>query len=52
MDRKLSVIIKNSAFLREKSYYDDFFIAGNKEAEKQIEDAKLFLAAVEKWLKE
>ena len=35
MDRKLSVIIKNSAFLREKSDYDDFFIAGKKEAEMQ-----------------
>ena len=51
MDRGLSVIIKNSAFLREKSDYDDFFIAGKKEAEKQIEDAKIFLIAVEEWLK-
>ena len=50
MDRGLSVIIKNSAFLREKSDYDDFFIAGKKEEEKQIEDAKIFLTAVEKWL--
>ena len=30
MDRSLSVIIKNSSFLREKSDYDDFFIAGKK----------------------
>lgn len=52
MDRKLSVIIKNSAFLREKSDYDDFFIAGKKEAENQIKDAKIFLVAVENWLKE
>ena len=36
--------------MREKSDYDDFFIAGRKEAEKQIEDAKIFLMAVEKWL--
>lgn len=28
MDRKLSVIIKNSAFLREKSDYDDFLLPG------------------------
>lgn len=48
--RSLSVIIKNSSFLREKSDYDDFFIAGKKEAEKQIEDARVFLMAVEKWL--
>lgn len=52
MDRKLPVIIKNSVFLREKSDYADFFIAGKKEAEKQIEDAKIFLTAVEDWLKE
>lgn len=38
------------SFLREKSDYDDFFIAEKKEAEKQIEDARVFLAAVEKWL--
>lgn len=30
MDRKLSVIIKNSAFLREKSDYDDFFYCREK----------------------
>lgn len=52
LDRNLSVIVKNSSFLREKSDYDDFFIAGRQEAEKQIEDAKIFLTAVENWLKE
>ena len=52
MDRSLSVIIKNSAFLREKSDYDDFYIASKKEAEKQLEDAEVFLAAVEKYLKQ
>lgn len=52
IDRKLSVVIKNSAFLREKSDYDDFFVAGKKEAENQIENAKMFLASVENWLKE
>ena len=50
MDRSLSVIIKSSAFLREKSDYDDFFIAGKKEAEKQIKDAEMFIETVEKWL--
>ena len=30
MDRGLSVIIKNSAFLREKSDYDDFFLPEKK----------------------
>lgn len=52
IDRKLSVVIKNSAFLREKSDYDDFFVAGKKEAKNQIENAKMFLASVENWLKE
>ena len=50
LDRNLSVIIKNSAFLREKSDYDDFFIASKKEAEKQLIDAKIFLKAVEEYL--
>lgn len=50
MDRQLSVIIKNSSFLREKSDYDDFFIASRKDAETQIENAKVFLDAVEKYL--
>lgn len=50
LDRNLSVIIKNSAFLREKSDYDDFYIASRKEAEKQLKDAQVFLHAVEKYL--
>ena len=50
LDRSLSVIIKNSAFLREKSDYDDFYIAGKKEAEKQLEDAGTFLLAVENYM--
>lgn len=52
MDRSLSVIIKNSAFLREKSDYDDFYIASKKEAENQLKDAEIFLAAVEEYLKQ
>lgn len=50
VDKELSVIIKNSSFLREKSDYDDFFIVGRKETENQIENAKIFLEAVEKYL--
>ncbi len=44
------MIVKNSSFLREKSDYDDFFIASRKDAEKQVEDAKVFLSAVEAYL--
>ena len=50
LDRKLSVIIKNSSFLREKSDYDDFFIASKKDAEMQVEDAEKFMQAVRKYL--
>ena len=52
LERKLSVIIKNSAFLREKSDYDDFFIASKKDAEKQLEDAAIFLEKVEMYIKQ
>ena len=47
LDRILSIVIKNSAFLREKSDYDDFYIASKQEAEKQLEEAERFLDAVE-----
>ena len=46
-NRNLSIVIKNSAFLREKSDYDDFYIASKQEAEKQLEEAERFLDAVE-----
>lgn len=47
LDRNLSIVIKNSEFLREKSDYDDFYIASKQEAEKQLEEAERFLDAVE-----
>lgn len=52
MDKELSVIIKSSSFLREKSDYDDFFIVGRTETENQLASAKIFLEAVEKYLTE
>lgn len=52
MDKELSVIIKSSSFLREKSDYDDFFIVGRTETENQLASAKVFLGAVEKYLTE
>lgn len=52
MDKELSVIIKSSSFLREKSDYDDFFIIGRKETENQLASARIFLEAVEKYLNE
>ena len=50
LDKALSVIIKNSSFLREKSDYDDFFIASKKEAETQVSEARIFLEAAETYL--
>lgn len=38
--------------LREKSDYDDFFIAGKEEAEIQIETAELIIAAVKSFVAE
>lgn len=38
--------------LREKSDYDDFFIAGKEEAELQIETAELIIAAVKSFVAE
>lgn len=52
LDRSLSVIVKNSAFLREKSDYDDFYIASKTEAEKQLDDARVFLGKIEEYLKQ
>lgn len=50
LDKALSVIIKNSSFLREKLDYDDFFIASKKEAETQVSEARIFLEAAETYL--
>ena len=51
MDKSLSMIVKNSSFLREKSDYDDFFLANKKDAENQVENAGIFLSAVENYLR-
>ena len=50
LDKALSVIIKNSSFLREKSDYDDFFIASKKEVETQVSEARIFLEVAETYL--
>ena len=50
MDCQLSAVIKGSSFLREKSDYDDFFIASRKEAEVQLKNARGFLNTVEAYL--
>lgn len=47
MERSLSQIIKESSYLREKSDYDDFYIASKAEAELQLKNALSFIGAVE-----
>lgn len=50
IDRGMAKIIKESSYLREKSDYDDFYIASKDEAEKQLEKAKEFVLAVQEYM--
>ena len=50
LDGSLSKIIQKAAVCREKSDYQDFFVADKADAERQLEDAKVFVAAVGKLL--
>lgn len=52
LDKNLSKIIKDTSYLREKSDYDDFFIAGKDDAEAQLQNAKYFVNVIEKYLEE
>ena len=52
LDKGLSKIIKSTYYLREKSDYDDFYIAGKEETKKQLQNAQVFVTAVEKYLTE
>lgn len=51
LDRNLYKIIKDSSYLREKSDYDDFFVIGRQETERQLENAEIFVKAVVDYLK-
>lgn len=51
LDRNLYKIIKDSSYLREKSDYDDFFVIGRQETERQLENAEIFVKAVGDYLK-
>lgn len=52
LEKQLSEIIKDSSYLREKSDYDDFFIASKSDAEKQLINAKKFVDNVKKYITE
>lgn len=50
LDRSLSFIIKASSLYREKSDYDDFYIASRAEAEEQLKNAKYFVLQIEAYV--
>jgi len=50
-DKDSSKIVKTASFLREKSDYEDFYIASKQDAEKQLENAKIFLSKVDEYLR-
>ncbi|MCM1087501.1 MAG: HEPN domain-containing protein [Muribaculaceae bacterium] len=50
LDKDLAIIIKSSSFCREKSDYDDFYVAGREEAEEQLKNAKHFVQKIENYV--
>ncbi|MCM1266334.1 MAG: HEPN domain-containing protein [Bacteroidales bacterium] len=50
IDRSLSFIIKDSSLYREKSDYDDFYVASRTEAEEQLGNAKYFVQKIEEYV--
>lgn len=50
LDRNLAIIIKGSSLFREKSDYDDFYVAGRAEAEEQLKNAKYFVQKITEYI--
>lgn len=50
LDKKLSQIIKDTSYFREKSDYDDFYLASRQEAMDQLKNARQFVDAVNVYL--
>lgn len=50
--RKMSEIIKDARRFREKSDYEDFFIAVRDDAEEQLKNANLFVETIGSFLEE
>ena len=46
INRDMAKIIKESSYLREKSDYDDFYIANKNDVRKQLENAKVFVSCI------
>ena len=49
-DKQLSDIIKGTSFFRNRSDYEDFYIASRHDAETQLHNAKIFVNAVSAYL--
>lgn len=47
LDKIYSKILMGAERLRNKSDYDDFYVVAGSDAEKQIENAKIFIARIE-----
>ncbi len=52
LDKSLSRIIKDTSYLREKSDYDDFYIASIEDAKRKLEGAKVFVRSVKQYLRQ
>ena len=50
LDVALSDCVRNAFLVRNKSDYEDFYVVGKEDAEKQIEDASAVISAVEEHL--
>lgn len=50
LNRDMALIIKDSSLCREKSDYDDFYVAGHAEAEEQLKNATYFVHKIEKYI--
>ena len=50
-DRQYSDIISSTSLIRNKSDYDDFYIAEKQETEELLDEAKKFVSATEEYLK-
>ena len=48
--KELAVIIKESSLCREKSDYDDSYVAGRAEAEEQLEHAECFVRNIKEYI--
>ena len=50
-NKETSKIIKGAYMLREKSDYEDFYIASRQETEEQLEKAEKFIKIIEEYLR-